>query len=66
MKVTFIAPMAGRDILYLTDVVYDLSKEQAKKFIAHGICELAEEVKEIEVKKAVVNNNFKSKKNKKK
>tara|TARA_R110002051_G_scaffold313234_1_gene389135 strand:+ start:1016 stop:1219 length:204 start_codon:yes stop_codon:yes gene_type:complete len=64
MKVVFIEPMAGRDVLYLANEVYDLPQAQADRFIAHGICILDEEVEEVEVKKAVIGNNFKKSKKK--
>ena len=69
MKVIFLEPMAGRDVLYLVGEIYDLPKAQAKRFIEHGICVEESETmqEEIEVKKTVIGKQSKvSKKNKKK
>ncbi len=53
MKVLFLTPMGGKDVLYLTNEVYDLEKGLAKRLINNGTCvEYVEE--KVQVKKAVV------------
>jgi len=53
MKVVFLVPMAGKDVLFLTNKVYDLPTVQAKRFIEHEIC--VEHVEEkVQVKKTVI------------
>jgi hypothetical protein len=43
MKVKFVAPMAGKEILYNTEDIYELKDAQAKKFIEHGLCVKADQ-----------------------
>lgn len=58
MKVLFNEPMAGKDIVYNTEDVYELPTAQAKRFIDAGIC--TEKIEAPKPKKA----NIKTKKKK--
>ena len=47
MRVVFLTPMAGREVMYLPNEVYDLEKAFAKRLVDGGICVYdSEDVKE--------------------
>ncbi len=67
MEVQFLEPMAGSQVVYETNVIYDLPKDEAKRYIAHGICCLPEDAEEaIVVKQTIISPKPKEKKKAKK
>ena len=65
MKVVFLTPLGGKDVLYLPNEVYDLDKSFAKRLIDKGICIKDDTVEEKKpVVKAVVSNKTKVSKKK--
>lgn len=67
MEVQFLEPMAGSQVVYETNVIYDLPKDEAKRYIEHGICCLPEDAEDaLEVKQTVIAPKPKAKKKAKK